>query len=128
MVYYLLSPVSDVVHALHPQHLILRFDLFCNALCCCHLINHSKEHLSRLIVQFGEITVQLAGSQQFRIHHLSMMPEKPKAPLPPNADLALFFLRYGQAREITALVQLAAVPSQEFSDAMVEAFKNRLKN
>ena len=106
MVYYLLGPVSDVVHALHPQHLILRFVRFCNALCYCHLINQSKEHLPRLIVQFGEITVQLAGSQQFRIHHLSMLPENPKAPLPPNPDWALFFRRYGQAWEITAPVQL----------------------
>ena len=87
MVYYLLGPVSDVVHALHPQHLILRFVRFCNALCYCHLINQSKEHLPRLIVQFGEITVQLAGSQQFRIHHLSMLPENPKAPLPPKPRL-----------------------------------------
>ena len=61
VVHHLHSPISDVVHALYPQHLILGFELFGDALTGGKLFYQLKEHSLSLIVQNGKIAVQLAG-------------------------------------------------------------------
>jgi|GEM_PF-4906086 len=43
VIYDLHCPVPDVVHSLHPQHLILCFELFGDAFALCHLLRQ-QEH------------------------------------------------------------------------------------
>ena len=50
VIYDLYCPVPDVVHPLHPQHLILRLELFGDALTLCHLF-YQQEHLLLQLVQ-----------------------------------------------------------------------------
>ena len=55
VIYHLHRTIPDVVHPLHPQHLILRFELFGDTLMCRHLFYQLKEHGFRLFVQVGKI-------------------------------------------------------------------------
>ncbi len=48
-------PISDVVHLLYTQHLVLSLELFGDALSGSHLLYHLKEHSLRLLVQIGKI-------------------------------------------------------------------------
>ena len=57
VIYDLYCPVPDVVHPLHPQHLILCFELFCHALTLCHLLCQQKHLLLRLFVDVGQIGI-----------------------------------------------------------------------
>ena len=64
MIYNLIYSISDVIHPLHPQHLILILKLFSNTLVGGKLLHQFKKHALCLLVQIGQITVQLAGGQQ----------------------------------------------------------------
>ena len=50
---HLHSPIPDIVHPLHPEHLILSLELFGDALTGGKLFYQLKEHSLRLFVQIG---------------------------------------------------------------------------
>jgi len=73
MVYDLHCPVLEAIHSLHPQHLTLRFELFCHALTL-HRLLCQQEHLLRcLFVDVGKADIQLAAGQQFRMQGLTLL-------------------------------------------------------
>ena len=96
---------------LYPQHLILGFELFGDALTEGHLFYQLKKHSLRLLVQISQITVQLAGDLQLCVQRLAVLSEIPQVPLAPNADGVLFFVWHSQAREIIVFVKLVPQPS-----------------
>lgn len=100
MIYKLHRSVPDVVNPLHPEHLILGLELFCDVLPSCHLLYQLKKHVFRLLVQIGQITVQLACDLQLCVQRLAVLSDIPQMPLVPNADGVLFFVWHSQAREI----------------------------
>ena len=106
MIHDLSCPIPNVCHLLHPEHLILRLELFRNALTGGHLFYQLKEHTLCPLVQIGKITIQLAGGQQLRIERLSVLPEKPLVPLSPNADGLFILNRYCQAGNVIIAPQL----------------------
>ena len=59
--------VTDIVHSLHPQHLIFCFELFGNTFLFGELVYQPKEHLLRLLVDVGEVGGELAACQQIGI-------------------------------------------------------------
>lgn len=67
VIYDLYCPVPDVVHPLHPQHLILRLELFGDALTLCHLFYQQEHLLRRLLVDVVKVGIQPAAGQQFRV-------------------------------------------------------------
>lgn len=89
MIYDFHGPIPDVVHSLHPQHLILGLELFYDAFTGRHLLNQLKKHCRGLLVQIGKISVQCAGGQQLRVQRLTVLPEIPQMPLTPNANGAM---------------------------------------
>ena len=66
VVHNLHSSIPNVVHPLYPQHLILCFKLFGDALTLGHLLNQLKKHRFSLFVHIGKISVPLAGDLQLR--------------------------------------------------------------
>ena len=67
MVYDLHYPVPYAVHPLYPQHLVLGFELFSDALTDGQLLYQLKKHIFRLFVDVRQIGVQLAAGQQLRV-------------------------------------------------------------
>ena len=67
MVYDCHCPIPDVVHALYPQHLILCFELFSDALTLCNLLCQQEHLLRRLFVDVSKVGIQPAADQQLRI-------------------------------------------------------------
>ena len=67
MVYGLHYPVPYAVHPLYPQHLILFFEMFCDALTLGHLLCQQGHLLRRLFVDVGKVGIQLTAGQQFCI-------------------------------------------------------------
>lgn len=57
VVYELHCPVSNIVHPLHPQHLILLFELFGHTLTLGHLLRQQEHLLRRLLVDIGKISI-----------------------------------------------------------------------
>lgn len=55
-------PIPNDVHPLHPKHLILGFELFCDAFTGRHLLNQLKKHRFRLFAKISQIAVQPARS------------------------------------------------------------------
>ena len=98
--------VSDVVHALHPSYLVLRFQFFGNTLALCHLGHELIKHGFRLPINVGEIGVQPAARFQLQEECAAVLPDETQMPLPPDADGRRFLC--GQAREI--VVSPALVP------------------
>ena len=88
--------------------MILDFELFCDTLTGGQLLYQLKKHSLCLFVQVGKITVQLAGDLQLCVQRLAVLPEIPQMSLSPDADGAVFFGRYGQARKIIVSVQLVS--------------------
>ena len=112
MIYDLHRPVSDAIHPLHPQHLILCFELFGDALLLGHLLCQQEHLLRRLLVDVGEVGVQPAAGQQLRVQGFALGFDVPQVPLTPNADRSFFLSRYCQAGEIIVSPQL--VPKAVF--------------
>ena len=90
---HLHSPIPDVVHLLHPKHLILSLELFGDALTLGHLLYQLKKHSFCLLVQIGKITVQLAGDLQRCVHRLTVLPEIPQMPLKNKCQWAFVLQR-----------------------------------
>ena len=63
MVYDLQGPVPDVVHSLHPQHLILCFEQFGDALTIRHLLCQQEHLLRGMFVDVGKVCIQLPAGQ-----------------------------------------------------------------
>lgn len=61
VVHHLHGLIPDVVHPLHPEHLILGLEPLGDALTGGKLFYQLKEHSLSLIVQIGKIAVQLTG-------------------------------------------------------------------
>lgn len=60
VIYDLYCPVPDVVYPLHPQHLLLRLELFGDALTLCHLFYQQEHLLRRLLVDVVKVGIQPA--------------------------------------------------------------------
>ena len=86
VVHNLHSSIPNVVHSLYPQHLILCFKLFGDALTGGHLFYQLKEHILCPLVQIGKISVQLVSDLQLCVQCLAVLPEIPQMPLTPSAD------------------------------------------
>ena len=76
----------DVVHPLHPQHLIIRFEGFRYALFFGKLFYQPRKHCFCLLVEVSEVIVQLAGSQQLGIQTNLVLANISQVSLSPNAD------------------------------------------
>ena len=59
--------VADIVHTLHPQHLVFRFELFCYTFLFGELFYQPKEHILCLLVDVGEVGGELTACQQICI-------------------------------------------------------------
>ena len=92
VVHHLHGSILDVVHPLHPQHLILGLEPLGDALTDGHLFYQLKKQVLRLLVQIGKIIVQLACDLQLCVQRLAVLPEISQMPLSPNVDGALFFV------------------------------------
>jgi hypothetical protein len=57
----LLGSIADIVHPLHPQHLICGFERFGNALALRHLFYQLKKHSFHLLVGIRKMVIQLAA-------------------------------------------------------------------
>ena len=68
-----LNTEADAVHALHPCHLILRFQFFGNTLALGHLGHNLIEHNFFLLINFSEVGVQSAPF--FRIFQARLCPK-----------------------------------------------------
>ena len=99
-------PVPDVVHSLHPQHLILRFELFSYALSLGHLLCQQEHLLRYLFVDVGKVGIQLAADQQFRVQGFALLLDMPQVALPPNPDGPFFLSRYCQAWDVIVALKL----------------------
>ena len=76
----------DVVHPLHPHHLIFRFECFRYTLFFGKLFYQPGKHCFCLLVEVSEVIVQLAGSQQLGIQTNLVLANMPQVSLSPNAD------------------------------------------
>ena len=65
---YLFYRVTDVVHHLHPKHLIALLELFRYALSLHHLLCHAFQHLVRFVLGLLECSHQCAFGYQKHIH------------------------------------------------------------
>ena len=80
------SSTADVVHPLHPQHLIFRFEGFRYALFFGKLFYQPRKHCFRLLIEVCKVIVQLAGGQQLGIQADLVLADIPQVSLSPNAD------------------------------------------
>ena len=79
-------PVPDVVHALHPQNLILCLELFADVLTLGHL-RYQQAHLRRrLFVDVGKLCIQPAAGQQLRVQGFALSFVVLQVPPSPDAD------------------------------------------
>ena len=90
VVYNFCGSAADIVHFLHPLHLIFRFERFGYALTLCHLLYELRKHFVCLLVDVGKVSVHLAACQQIEIKDLAILLDIPQMPLTPNADRLLF--------------------------------------
>lgn len=109
VIYDLYCPVPDVVHPLHPQHLILRLELFGDALTLCHLFYQQEHLLRRLLVDVVKVGIQPAAGQQFRVQGFALCFDVLQVPPAPNTDRFLLLSRYCQIGETIVAPQF--VPS-----------------
>ncbi len=82
----LLCCISNIVHALHPSHLILCFQLFGNTLLYCHLLYKTVEHFSCPVVHLRKVTVQLTTEYQTGVQYRSMLFEVAQMPSALHSD------------------------------------------
>lgn len=82
----LLGSVPNIVHPLHPSHLIQCFQLFGNTLLCRHLLYKVVEHFSCPVVHLRKVTVQLTTEYQTGVQYRSMLFEVAQMPSAPHSD------------------------------------------
>ena len=78
--YDLFHPVADVVHSSDPGKLIVRFQLFRDALGGCILLDQQRKHLLSLLVNFSQIAGQLAGCQKICVGDTSVLAQPVRVP------------------------------------------------
>ena len=105
-IYNLFRTVTDIVHSLHPQHLILCFELFGYTFFFGKLFYYPKKEFLRLLVNIGKIIGQLAARQQIDIADFMVLLDIPQMPLTPNADFNLWLFGERKARQIIIALQL----------------------
>ena len=96
MVYDLHCSISDAVHSLYPQHLILCFELFGDALTLCHLLCQQEYLLRRLFAYVGQIGIQSATGQKLHVQGFSLRLDVPQVPLSPYPDRLFLYGGYSQ--------------------------------
>ena len=82
-VYNFCGNATDIVHFLHPLHLIFRFERFGYALALCHLFYEPKKHILSLLVEVCEVPVQFSACQQIEIEDLAILLDIPQMSLSP---------------------------------------------
>ena len=100
MIHDLHCSVPDVVHPMHPQHLIPRFELFGDALTLGHLLCQQEHLLRCLFVDVGKVGVQSAAGQQLYVQGFALGFDVPQVSLTPNPDGPFFLSRYCQAGDV----------------------------
>ena len=90
----------SVVHPLHPQHLIFRFEGFRNALFFGKPLYQPRKQCFCLLIEVCKVIVQLAGSQQLGIQTDLVFADIPQMSLSPYADMRRSFFGQFQAGKI----------------------------
>lgn len=98
--------VANVVHALYPEQLILRFELFRYDVFLAKLLDQTRIHFFRKFVDIGEMSVEFALSQEVVIEDPVVFFEVASAALSPDADWSVVVLRGSKAGEIIIPLQL----------------------
>jgi len=86
--------ITNIIHLLHPQHLLFSFELFRYIFFFRQLFYQPGKHFLCLLVNIRKITVQLAACEQIGVKYLAVLFEVTQMPLSPNAHWLLFF--FGQ--------------------------------
>ncbi len=82
----LLGSIPDVVHPLHPCHLILCFQLLGNTMLCRHLLYKAVEHFSCPVIHLRKVTVQLTAEYQTGVQYRSMLSDVAQMSSAPHSD------------------------------------------
>ena len=88
------------IHQPHPFHWIRCFQHLSDSLGLCHLLDDGINLFLGLLVNIGEVAVQLAAQQQGVIQNWAVFFEILLVPLTPHADRLFFFSGYSQTGEI----------------------------
>ena len=109
-VYYFRCLIPNVIHLLHPKHLILSLEVFGNILTLGKLFYQLKKHSFRLFVQIAKITVQFIVNQQLCVQRLVVLPEISQMPLAPYADGFPLFIGELQTESVIIILQRVPKP------------------
>ena len=74
------------IHPLYPFHLVGCFERFRDTFYFGKFFYQPKEHILRLLVQLGEVTVELSTENQTVVQPLAILTDIPKMPQPPYAN------------------------------------------
>ena len=107
-IYNLFRTVTDIVHSLHPQHLIICFELLSHAFLFGELFYQPKEHILCLLVDVGEVGGELAACQQIGIADFVVLLDVTQMPLAPYSDFYLRLFGERQARQVVIAFLLTA--------------------
>ena len=105
-IYNLFRSVADIVHTLHPQHLIFCFELFGYAFLFGELFYQPKEHILCLIVDISKVSGQFAACQPIGIVDFVVLLDVAQMPFSPYPDFNLRLLGQFQTRQIAIALQL----------------------
>lgn len=95
MIGYLHCSGSDIIHLLHPQHLILRFEVFVNAIPPGYLLRR-RDLLRCLFVDVGKAGIQPAAGRQLCVQGFARLFDVLQVPLPPNTDRPFVYASAGR--------------------------------
>ena len=104
-IYNLCCTVTDIVHSLHPQHLIVRFELFGYSFLFGELFYQPKEHILCLLVDVSEVGGELAARQQIGIADFVVLLDVAQMPFSPYPNLNLRLFGQFQTRQIIITLQ-----------------------
>jgi len=104
-IYNLCCTVADIVHSLHPQHLVFCFELFGYAFLFGELFSQPKEHILCLLVDVGEVGGEFAACQQIGVSDFVVLFDVPQMPLAPYPDINLWLFGQLQTRQIIITLQ-----------------------
>ena len=78
---------ADVVHPAYPFHLVIRFELFSDALIGFHLVYQLRKHFFCLFVDFGKVVVESAAYHQFGVQEFLVLADVGEIAFAPDADV-----------------------------------------
>lgn len=66
---------TNIVHRLYPPHLVVRLEVFVDALCLCKLYRHRSQHFVRLFVHVGKVGIEPSFSEQGGVPYATVLLE-----------------------------------------------------